>query len=444
MNNNIPVIVNRYLKKYSFSSWTLESNLNGSVENIIVVPVICEYDNLRRLLYSLLKNDPKYLSNTIIIFVINGFLNSSENVKQDNRKTLSFCRKIVSSSASSDPLVQEIKISKLNIGFIDACSPGLEMPLKIGGVGLARKIGMDAALRIFDYNSSAKKILICLDADCTVEPNYLNVIVNEFNQKNLSAATVKFKHCIEEDSSTAPAIICYEIFLRYYVLGLKYAGSPFAFHTLGSTMICDYESYIKVEGMNKRKAAEDFYFIEKLAKNVMVGQISSTTVYPSSRSSWRVPFGTGQRVGRFLSQKQNEYLLYDPRCFDILKQWLNIFSTSVSLNPAEYIRFARNIHPELSNFLLQQNFINDWEKIFNNSTTTEQIAKQKQKWFDGFRTLKLIHHLRDADFPQVNMFKALNNMFERIGIKMEFWEDEINIPSLDIQKKYLEILRELA
>ena len=49
------------------------------------------------------------------------------------------------------------------------------MPHKIGGVGLARKIGMDEALKIFNYNSTSKKILICLDADCTVASNYLNI-----------------------------------------------------------------------------------------------------------------------------------------------------------------------------------------------------------------------------------------------------------------------------
>ena len=31
-------------------------------------------------------------------------------------------------------------------------------------------------------------------------------------------------------------------------------------------MLCTPDAYVKVEGMNKRKAAEDFYFLEKLAK----------------------------------------------------------------------------------------------------------------------------------------------------------------------------------
>lgn len=173
--------------------------------------------------------------------------------------------------------------------------------------------------------------------------------------------------------------------------------------------------------MNKQKAAEDFYFLEKLAKNYKIEKIDSTTVYPSARSSWRVPFGTGQRVGRFLSNTQNEYLLYNPNSFDILKEWLYIFNSDEVKTSEDFLNSAKNIHVELFNFLMQQNFGSDWNKILENSTSSLQISKQKLKWFDGFRTLKFIHHLRDNAFPQVDMFVALNEMFTRVEIKRDFF-----------------------
>jgi len=442
--NLFPESVEKYLQKYSFGNWVLESNGKNEIDNAIVIPVISEYDNLRKLLASLLENDNRYFDRTAVIIVVNNFPDSPEEVKSDNYKSLNFLRAIILKNLSEDSLISEISKSNLNIYLMNASSKGFEMPSKIGGVGLARKIGMDAALKIFNYKSHSKKILICLDADCTIDSKYLTTIVNEFTTRNLSAATVNFQHNIEEDSITAPAIICYEIFLHYYVLGLKYAKSPFAFHTIGSTMICDHESYIKVEGMNKQKAAEDFYFLEKLAKNYKMEKINSTTVYPSSRSSWRVPFGTGQRVGRFLSHKQNEYLLYDPKSFDILKQWLQIFNFKEIISSSDYLKEAKKIHPELSNFLVEQNFEKAWDKILENSIRPEQLLKQKQKWFDGFKNLKLIHYLRDKAFPQINMFEALNGLLTRLNIRKEFFWHEKSLPSLDIQKKYLQILRELT
>ena len=130
--------------------------------------------------------------------------------------------------------------------------------------------------------------------------------------------------------------------------------------------------------MNKRKAAEDFYFVEKLAKVVSVGKINSTTVYPSGRKSWRVPFGTGQRVGRFLSGERNEYLLYSPESFIVLKKWNAFFLNDQIQNPEVYLQEAVNINIHLKKFLDEQKFAKDWNKILRNSNSTEQIQRQKK------------------------------------------------------------------
>jgi hypothetical protein len=315
------------------------------------------------------------------------------------------------------------------------------LPEKEGGVGFARKIGMDLSLAFFDYSNNKKKILISLDADCTVSKNYLERIVTDFNKNNYSAGYVNFEHVLPENTEEQKAIVNYEIFLRYYVLGLKYANSPYAFHTVGSTIICDYENYIKVGGMNKRKAGEDFYFMEKLAKVANINEIKSATVYPSSRISNRVPFGTGQRINRFLLGERNEYLLYSPKIFEVLKNWLDVFNNK-NLTAKEYLNEAKEINIDLYNFLLQQSFYNNWTKIVENSKTDIQLAKQKKIWMDGFKTLKLIHYLTDNEFPKENMFFALNYLFEKTKTINEINNKEL-LPPLVTQLKYLKLLKEI-
>ena len=214
-------------------------------------------------------------------------------------------------------------------------------------------------------------------------------------------------------------------------------------HTVGSCMVCDYESYVKVEGMNKRKAAEEFYFLEKLAKHVRVERIESTTVYPSSRSSWRVPFGTGQRINRFISGSQDEYMLYNPKSFIVLKDWIKLFNSDEDVYSYNYLEEAKKINHALYQFLIDQNFENDWRKILQHSQSIKQISKQKLKWFDGFRTLKLIHYLRDTSFPSINMFDALDEMLKINDVESIPQREQGGIPSIEIQKEYLSILREL-
>ncbi len=440
--SELPEKVLKYLSKYSLPDWGLELNDAVKINSIIVIPVISEYKNLLTLLESLLKNDHKYFSSTLLIFVINNTAQSGKNIKENNQKSIDLIRSIIRNEIKTES-IKNIISSGLRLALVDASSKGKEFPEKDAGAGLARKIGMDLALTVFNYSSDKKKLIISLDADCTVQNNYLKTIVDSFNEKNVHAAVIKLEHNIEGED-TAAAITCYEIYLRYYVLGLKLAGSAFAFHTVGSTMAFDYETYIKVEGMNKRKAGEDFYFLEKIAKRTKIEEINSTSVYPSSRTSWRVPFGTGPRIKRFINRIQNEYLLYDPDSFLILKDWLTEFNKTGASSSREYLCIAEKIHPSLNQFLVSNNFEISWNKILKNSKSSVQLEKQKIDWFDGFRTLKLIHYLRDSVFPLINMFDALDNILSLFNYKQGIKRKPNEIPGIKDQFVYLNILRELT
>lgn len=429
--NKLPVGVNNYLTKYQIHGWTVEKNTTDSIKNIIVIPAICEYENIKMLVSDIRSQHPEYLKKTLVIFIVNNTASSKASVREDNLRALTFLRELMNEN------------SHLNLGVIDASSESKELPEKDGGVGLARKIGMDLALTLFDYNDPGKNILICLDADCRIESTYLEVITSSFNQRNISAACIKYQHIIEGPTEQQLAICCYEIFLRYYVLGLKYAQSAYAFHTVGSSMACDHEAYIKSEGMNKLKAAEDFYFLEKLAKNYSIEYINNTIVYPSSRGSWRVPFGTGQRINRFLSHQQDEYLLYNPESFKLLKSWLTIFNSPAILTSGEYLNRADAIHPELRRFLELQKFPDSWNKIIKFNKKEVHINRQKNFWFDGFRTLKLIHHLRDTAFPLINMFDAVDSLLKYLDVRAEYRGLNEAVPSIDVQIRYLNFLRAL-
>ncbi|MBE0538606.1 MAG: glycosyltransferase [Ignavibacterium sp.] len=461
----IPDKISAYLNKRASDTWSIENDHKKYFQKIIVVPSIAESDNLPALIKSLEQNDELELLNTLLLIVVNNSFSSTEEVKNDNQKTIDYLKNIK---------------SRVNISFIDACSSGKELDDKNGGVGLARKIGMDLALSKFDYLSINKNIILCTDADCIVDSDYLSEISQEFNRNNFEAAVANFAHDISSDDEETKAIICYEIFLRYYVLGLSYAKSDYAFHTIGSTMLCTPDAYVKVEGMNKRKAAEDFYFLEKLAKIFPIGEIKSTSIHPSKRGSWRVPFGTGKSVDRYLSNSRDEYLLYNPKSFVILKTWLEVFYDQSSSQPeparpagglvsgslnfsknlqeipipiesgrndriisqSSLLKIAKNIHPALSDFLTQQDFENFVNKVLLKNNNPTEIEKQKHFWFDAFRTLKLIHYLRDATYPNINMFNAIDELLRMMKIENSI-KRKSEMPDLKTQKEYLKLLRKI-
>ncbi len=437
-----PELVEAYLKRQSPNPWKLEWIEKRGINNVIVVPAIAEFENMETLLTSLVNNKPDYFSSTLVIFVINNKSVVNKEVKESNTKSLRLLRSIIQQKDIDNSIIRKARDSGLSIALIDASSKGKELSQKASGVGFARKIGLDFTLIAFDYSIKKKKIMIWLDADCKVDEDYLCKVVDEFNNKNLSAATINFSHDVSGTGELTKAIIPYEIFLRYYVLGLKYAKSPYAFHTIGSTIAVDHNAYIKAGGMNKKKAAEDFYFLQKVAKNYEIKKIISTTVYPSSRHSWRVPFGTGRSVTRILSNTRNEFLLYDPVVFDVLKNWLKIFNDNNINDTKHLVNEAGKISQELKTFLLQRKFPEQWDRILKNSKNSKQLQYQKQNWFDGYKTLKLIHHLRDSVYPVINMFEAVDKLFLNIGMNVIKKRECESIPELAVQKEYLYKLRE--
>lgn len=438
--------IDKYLTKFDLPKWkVVQRNENEKFSNIIVIPAISEFENIIKLTDSILLNNLDKINKTLALFVINNKKNDSNEIKTNNFHSIQYLNKLINKSNEN-----------LKFGFIDCSTEGNEPPEKDAGAGLARKIGMDSALTLFDYQIKTQKIIISLDADCLITQNYIEEIQKSFINEKINTAVINFEHQLSENTIQNLGIINYEIFLRHYILGLKYANSAFAFHTIGSAFAVDPEIYVKVGGMNKRKGGEDFYFLQKAGKISDVKKIENAKVFPSSRVSWRVPFGTGPRIKRFLENQVNEYFVYSTRSFFILKKWNEILNESKNIcknvgkdkKLIEEITFdmllkSKSIHHELYNFLISQNFINNWQNILQNSSSEKQLSQNIKNWMDGFRTLKLIHHLRDSAYPNEKMFESVNELFSLSGSKTIEFSSNINF-DFEKQMGFLTRLRELT
>jgi glycosyltransferase involved in cell wall biosynthesis len=443
--------LDKYLHRYSdYKGYPLYGDEIADLDQIVVIPALAEKDALFHTLASLVRNGEDELKRSLVLCVINN--RPSPFAKTEDIRNNLETMMIMKSMIKGDPpdprlagtnitaLVQEILAMPLRLAFIDASSPGHELPRK-GGVGHARKIGMDRALTLLDPHHHEKKRIICLDADTLVEPNYLSALRNHFERFSPPGAVVAFSHRIPEDRRLAAGICCYEIFLRYYVLGLGWAGSPYAFHNIGSTMACTAAAYTAVRGMPCRQAGEDFYFLNKLAKLAPLGCICDTTVYPSPRPSGRVPFGTGRRMLRFLEGAHDEYLIYDPRVFSVLKAWLEEFAREPGSSGNDLLARASSILPQLQSFLDRYEFAAVWERIRGANRRHEYLTKQFHGWFDGFKTLKLIHELSAGAFPPIHMFKALKILFQQMNIPVPGILADTECQTLDEQMLILDFLR---
>jgi glycosyltransferase involved in cell wall biosynthesis len=443
-------LLNTYLQHYSTGErWNLIANDIENISQVVVIPAYAEREMLFSTLASIAQNPPSSLEYSFILCVINNKDDSPPAVIKNNLETIKYLQALVKKKPlrklNTDQKLYSLLLTlsdvKLKLGYIDASSRGYEVPQNAGGVGMARKIGMDTALRLLEKSSAPHKLILSLDADTLVQNNYLSAIKNYFTQK-VKTAIVAYEHQMPLNYEEQAAICCYEIFLRYWVLGLKYAKSLWAFHSIGSTIVTSTEAYLEVRGMNKREAGEDFYFLSKLAKMSKIGYIKETCVYPSARPSARVPFGTGKRIQRFLSGDQKkEYLLYDPQIFVILADWLQLMKNQSICGVDEIIIKTEIIHPMLKYFLRDCDFAAFWSKICHHTKDKKTLTLQFNDWFDGFKTLKFINYFTKEVYPLINMFEALERILflsKMTGLKIN---SETKIPQMEEQIKILQYLR---
>jgi len=444
----------KYLQRYSaLQERRIFSRSLAGVANAVVIPALQERDSLFETLASLAKNPSADLCRTMVVCVVNNHrpsLAGSEAIA-DNQETLTILRGLIEKEVISIPLATEIKKncemiahSELRLAAIDASSAGLEIPDRDGGVGAARKIGMDAALMILRNQGAGQGIISCLDADTLVEENYLSAIAAFFQNNSCPAATVGYAHQQPENPQLFSAICRYEIFLRAYVIGLAFAASPYAFPSIGSTISCAAEAYISVRGMNRRAVAEDFHFLDKLAKLGKIGFAAGTTVHPSARPSRRVAFGTGRKMLYFLEEGGAELLLYNPDIFIILGKWLAEMESSPERGAREIMEAAETIHPLLHEYLRIARFPDNWEVIRKNSASPAHLRRQFHFWFDGLKTLKLVHYLDRSHYPPVEMFSGLKRLLQMMKKESPLLQNmDAVVPDLDVQLSILSELRRL-
>ncbi|WP_158860334.1 glycosyltransferase [Lunatibacter salilacus] len=283
-----------------------------------------------------------------------------------------------------------------------------KLPIKFAGAGLARKIGMDEALRRWCWLDKDGPIL-CLDADCTVSKNYFTAAEKSFENMELIMGHFEFCHDWENETNSMlrQGIIEYELHLRCHILGLANAGYPFAVHTVGSCMSVRASAYAKAGGMNRRKAGEDFYFMHKLLPLGGFEYIPAT-VYPSCRISDRVPFGTGRAQWEWMTNRELR-TTYSSKIYLILKE----FFKQVSNWYIQEVSFD-NLNPEVAAFLLKHRLKEKINQMKQQSKSHDVFFRRFWQWMDGFMVLKLVHYLRDNGFTNQPVLIVAEDLIREI------------------------------
>ncbi|MBN1821515.1 MAG: glycosyltransferase [Prolixibacteraceae bacterium] len=291
-------------------------------------------------------------------------------------------------------------------------SKPLELQAKWAGAGLARKKGMDEAVFRFNLINKADGIIVSLDADTVVDKNYLTEIEKHFQSNPVQVgATISFQHQLEGlNEKNREGILLYEKYLKYYKEALSFTGYPFAMYTIGSAFAVLADAYVKRGGMTRRKAGEDFYFLQNLAQQGKVGEINSTRVFPSARPSDRVVFGTGASIKKWLAGTEDLSITYNFQAFVDLKEFFQLKEKLYKITEQEYFLLLKELPGSVAAFVKDDDFYKKLDDLNRNCSSLMVFSRRFFQVFNAFVILKYLNFTHKKFYQKSDLMLQIQKM----------------------------------
>lgn len=386
------MFANRYLERNNKEA-LIDAEPSSRLGIIVVIPCFREPDIIKTL--ESLKQCELPEQHVEVIILINHSQVENDEIKNHNRQT------------KADVEQWNKKNNTTELKFF-AVGP-IELKKKWAGAGLARKSGMDEAVLRFNRLEKPNGIIISLDADTLVKPNYFTSIENHFrkHRKNVGA-TISFEHLQKGlEKKHREGIQLYEKYQLYYKEALRFAGYPHSMFTVGSAFAVTAEAYVKRGGMNRRQAGEDFYFLQNLAQLGPIGEIAETKVYPSARLSDRVPFGTGPVLQKWLTGEQDLSVTFNFRAFEDLKEFFDKKDLLFLKSKGEYLQEISVLPLSIKEFLIQSDFWKELDDLNRNCSSLKSFRTRFFQKFNAFKILKFLNFAHDEFCQKADLQEQL-------------------------------------
>jgi len=371
------IYLSKYLRKKSLDTFGKPHKDLGNrkFDFFIVIPCYNEFDYLFDTLDSINYQDQDLLGQSLVVIVINNNQEEAKSVIDNNQKTY-------------DALIS--KNYQFNFVAIDSFTKDYAIPEKLAGVGCARKIGLDFSLH---YIKDNKSMLCCLDADTLISPDYLNIVEKNF-KNGIDVGVINFKHQRSESAIIEEGIRKYELAIKTIAEKIDQTGSPYGYVSMGSTIACNAKSYVACGGMNTKKATEDFYFLQSLAKYTKIHKIKEQLVFPSSRNENRVYLGTGFRISEYVENNAFKNLEFSDQSYLEISKIIQIIDQGWHENN-EFIMLELDkvLHKKSLKFLIDKDLEHVLNQFRQNAKNKNQFILFFNQWFDALAVMQLLKTL---------------------------------------------------
>ena len=284
------------------------------------------------------------------------------HVCEDNQKTIEFLK----------------DYQGLALEVLDYSSPGCGWQGKKTGVGWARKTLFNKILG----HARAEDILVSLDADTRVRPGYIESLLRSFGEHpEWPALAVPYYHHLSGVEAMDRAMLRYELYMRNYAVNMLLTDTPYQYTALGSAIAMRVGDLRKIGGITPYQSGEDFYLLQKFCKMAPVGTVNDELVYPATRISDRVPFGTGPAIRQGMEGTDTPYPIFHHQLWEPVRE-------TMALLPKLYHEDCHNDFLDFLKMIFQETDL--WGPIRKNAKDLPHFIHAFHEKADGLRILQYV------------------------------------------------------
>ncbi len=383
-----------YLEKHAFCPQQIMQAPQAELALVVVIPCYDEPDLLECLSTLQACHSPGHASEVIVV------MSASEKDEEATKTRILHQFEAAQAWASSNS-TEMLQFHVLHFP---------DLPRKHAGVGLTRKIGMDEAVRRLHWADQPLAPIACLDADTRVDASYLQAITHFFlSNRKLEAASIAFRF-EESNPLRQAAILRIELAHRCLVGALAWAGHPFAFHTFGGAMAVRARGYQAQMGMNRRKAGEDFDFLQKFIELGQLAQLEGTEVEFSSRVSHRKPNGIGKSVSNYLESPDLDYPVFALASYEVIKNVLESAQDWFGKTEAQILTELNELPSVFQAFLAEIKGEAAIMEVLRYTKDSKAFQKRFFRWFNSLRCFQFLRFASENGFPKTPLLQHANDL----------------------------------
>ena len=336
----------------------------------IALPVMNEMERLPLLIKAILEQTQQSFRLVICVNQPDSWWDDPEHicVCEENQLTIQY--------------MQSLDDNRIEI--IDRSSPGNGWPPKGYGIGIARKLLMDLISKV----ANTDDIIISMDADTVFGNEYFASVAENLRiNPAASAIAVPYYHKLSYNEELDRAMLRYEIYMRAFAINMWRIRNPYSFTALGSAIAMPVWAYKASGGMTPKLSGEDFYFLQKIVKTGRLLHWNSEIVFPATRLSNRVFFGTGPALIKGIAGDWSSYPIYNYRIFDLVAETSKAFGAL----------YKKDLATPLDNFLIAKFGELPWKGLRNNFKTQAHFIRACHEKIDGLRILQFLKENQPGD-----------------------------------------------